>query len=121
MSEIIKLNAHSELPKALSSKKLAEQVLQQLNKDLERAAIEVIPESLSPINHKSLCPLLEERIRNLLDNDYDSYMNLLYIVDVPEDAITFAIIMRDDVKISRLAADLILLREMQKVQLKSIQ
>ena len=95
---------------------LYKQLVRQLNKDLLLANIEldfdedVLPTSLKLILHETVYNLIQER--------FADYLNLLYIIDVPEQKIK-QLDGSDIVKLSDQVVFLILLREWQKVWYKN--
>lgn len=105
-----------ELLKKAKDEKLYEKLLLQLQMDFGLANIQidivssVLPEVLKNILHEKVYVLLMER--------FSEYLNLLYIVDVPEKAFK-EIDVTDVVEVAEQVSFLILKREMQKVRLKS--
>ena len=96
--------------------KLYKKLIHQLNKDMLFANVDlefdedVLPSSLKLILHETLYKLIQEKFSN--------YLNLLYIIDVPEDEVK----QLDGSNILSLSEEilfLILKREWQKVWLKS--
>jgi len=91
-------------------------LIAQLNKDLNRANIdlefdlEVPPTSVKLILNDTVFGLIQER--------YMDYLNLLYVVDVPEEQIR-QIEVLDARALSEQVTFLILLREWQKVWYKA--
>ncbi|MGB3151221.1 MAG: hypothetical protein WBB27_11205 [Maribacter sp.] len=61
--------------------------------------------------------LLHEKIYLLIMERFDSYLNLLYVIDVPEKAFK-EIEVTDAVEVSKQVSFLILKRELQKILLK---
>lgn len=91
---------------------LYQQLLEQLNKDFNLANDAVdFPKSTSP---SELKVQLHEKVYRLIQYKFAEYLNLLYIIDVPEDQVKKL----DGSDISELSAQvafLILKREWQKV------
>ena len=84
----------------------------QLNKDFLLANIDLdFHEDILP---SSLKLLLHEAIYNLIQEKFADYLNLLYIVDVPEKSIK-SLRGDDTVKLAEEVSFLILRREWQKV------
>lgn len=87
-------------------------LVQQLNKDFQYANIdldvddEILPSSLKLILHEMIYKLIQEK--------FADYLNLLYIVDVPEHKIK-QLDGSDVFKLSEQVVFLVLLREWQKV------
>lgn len=96
---------------------LYKKLILQLNKDLLLANIdldfheEVLPSSLKLILHETVCKLIQEK--------FTDYLNLLYIIDVPENQVK-ALDGNDVIKLSEDVAFLILKREWQKVWFKNM-
>ena len=94
---------------------LYENLIRQLNKDLLYANVdlefdnEVLPTSLKLI--------LQETVYNLINERFADYLNLLYIIDVPEHKVK-QLDGSDALKLSDQVTFLILLREWQKVWYK---
>ena len=90
-------------------------LVNQLQKDFTLANIPVsLHVDLTPSELESL---LVEKIYRLIMDKFPEYLNLLYSVDVPENAFE-GISGSDVVEVSRQVALLILERELQKVELK---
>jgi len=91
---------------------LYKKLILQLNKDFLLANIdldfheEVLPSSLKLILHETVYKLIQEK--------FTEYLNLLYIIDVPEKQVK-ALDGDDTLKLSEDVAFLILKREWQKV------
>ena len=91
---------------------LYNQLVKQLNKDLALANIdlsfreEILPSSLKLLLHEMIYQLIQERFMD--------YLNLLYIIDVPENKIK-ALDGHDALEMSEKVVFIILLREWQKV------
>lgn len=91
---------------------LYKNLIQQLNKDLLYANVdlefdnEVLPTSLKLI--------LQETVYKLINERFADYLNLLYIIDVPEHKVK-QLDGSDALKLSDQVTFLILLREWQKV------
>jgi len=91
-------------------------LVQQLNKDFLLANIdldfheEVLPSSLKLLLHETVYKLIQEK--------FMEYLNLLYIIDVPESNVK-ALNGDDILKLSENIAFLILKREWQKVWFKN--
>lgn len=91
---------------------LYKKLIQQLNKDFLLANIdldfheEVLPSSLKLILHETVYKLIQEK--------FTEYLNLLYIIDVPEKQVK-ALDGYDTLKLSEEVSFLILKREWQKV------
>lgn len=95
---------------------LYQNLIHQLNKDFVLANInldfheEILPTSLKLILHETIFTLIQEK--------FTDYLNLLYIIDVPEEKIKS--LNGDDIlKLSEEVSFLILKREWQKVFLKN--
>ncbi|MFI1744498.1 hypothetical protein [Thalassobellus sediminis] len=91
---------------------LYKKLIQQLNKDFLLANIdldfheEILPSSLKLLLHEIVYKLIQEK--------FAEYLNLLYIIDVPEKEIK-ALSGDDTLKLSEEVSFLILKREWQKV------
>ena len=87
-------------------------LIEQINKDFALANESVdFPILISPIDLKIQ---LHEKIYRLIQHKFAEYLNLLYIVDVPEDQIK-KLDGSDLVELSEQVAFLVLKREWQKV------
>lgn len=95
---------------------LYKKLITQLNKDFLLANIDlefdedILPTSLKLILHETIYKLIQEK--------FADYLNLLYIIDVPEKQIK-QLDGTDIVKLSEQVVFLILLREWQKVWYKN--
>lgn len=87
-------------------------LVEQINKDFTFANESIdFPISVSPIDLKLQ---LHEKIYRLIQHKFAEYLNLLYIIDVPEDQVK-KLDGSDLVELSEQVAFLILKREWQKV------
>lgn len=94
---------------------LYQKLLLQLKKDFGLANIDLAIEN--PMTPRDLKMLLQEKVYFLLMERFTDYLNLLYVVDVPEKQIK-SITSHDVVEVSEQVCFLILKREWQKVWLK---
>lgn len=91
-------------------------LIQQLNKDFRYANIDldfhdtILPTSLKLLLHETVYKLIQEK--------FSEYLNLLYIIDVPEHAVR-ALNGDDTVELAAQVSFLILKREWQKVWFKN--
>ena len=100
----------------VSKNNLYSNLIKQLNKDFNLANIEIeFDREVLPL---SLKLILHETIYNLIQEKFSDYLNLLYIVDVPENKVR-GIDGSDLVKLSEQVTLLILQREWQKVWYKN--
>lgn len=91
-------------------------LLVQLKKDFASANIDIdLPSS---IDSNELKVILHEKIYYLILEKFTEYLNLLYIIDVPEKAFK-KIHMTDAVEVAEQVTFLVLRRELQKVWLKA--
>ncbi|HEY5687298.1 MAG TPA: hypothetical protein VIS27_03235 [Yeosuana sp.] len=92
--------------------KLYKKLVEQLNKDFLLANINIdFHEDILPT---SLKLILHETIFDLIQNKFTDYLNLLYIIDVPEKQIK-SLDGKDTLLLSEQVSFLILKREWQKV------
>ncbi|MBT8188026.1 MAG: hypothetical protein KJO73_10080 [Croceitalea sp.] len=106
----------SEILGKASEHGLYGKLLQQLEKDFELANIEFeIHLKILPFE---LQQQLQEKVYHLLMEKFNDYLNLLYVIDVPEKEFK-QIASTDLVEISLFVSYLILKREWQKVWFKS--
>lgn len=95
---------------------LYQKLIQQINKDFLLANVDLdFHEAILPT---SLKLLLHETVYNLIQEKFTSYLNLLYIIDVPEKQIK-TLDGSDTLKLAEEVTFLILKREWQKVWYKS--
>ncbi len=95
--------------------KLYDKLVTQLDKDFVLANIFFdLPKGISA---DALEKTLHEKIYVLLMEKFTEYLNLLYVVDVPEKSFK-KIKVTDTVEVAEQVSFLILLRELQKVWLK---
>tara|TARA_R110002049_G_scaffold305557_1_gene502557 strand:- start:15557 stop:15904 length:348 start_codon:yes stop_codon:yes gene_type:complete len=91
---------------------LYKKLILQLNKDLLLANVDLdFHEDILP---SSLKLLLHETVYKLIHEKFTDYLNLLYIIDVPEKQVK-ALDGEDTLKLSEAVSFLILKREWQKV------
>lgn len=106
----------SQLLQSAQENRLYLKLVAQLQKDFSLANISVdIDSDISP---NALKNVLREKIYYLIMERFSEYLNLLYIIDVPEKAFK-EIQVTDVVEVAEQVAFLILGREMQKVWLKA--
>jgi hypothetical protein len=87
----------------------------QLQKDFSLANVDIdISDGIEPTDLKVA---LHEKIYYLILEKFTEYLNLLYVIDVPEKAFK-EIHMTDAVEVAEQVAFLVLKRELQKVWLK---
>ncbi|PNQ72034.1 hypothetical protein C1T31_13800 [Hanstruepera neustonica] len=106
----------SELIQQAEGLKLYRQLIVQLNKDLALANLnlsfneDILPSSLKLMLHETIYKLIQERFMD--------YLNLLYIIDVPEKQIR-SLDGTDTLEMSEQVSFMILKREWQKVWYKN--
>lgn len=101
-----------DLIQEVSHLDLYTKLIEQLNKDFLLANIDLdFHEDILP---SSLKLLLHETVYKLIQEKFTDYLNLLYIIDVPETKIK-ALDGSDILKLSEEVSFLILIREWQKV------
>lgn len=99
----------------LIQENLYEKLVAQLVKDFGLANITIdFPFQVSPINLKTI---LHQKVYRLIMERFAEYLNLLYIIDVPEKKVK-EISGTDAVEIANQVSFLILKREYQKVWFK---
>ncbi len=109
------LSNSAEVLRRAASLDLYHKLVRQLKKDFALANIPFHPrEDVSP---SELTSLLREKIYVLLLEQFPEYLNLLYIIDVPETSFSEGDT-KDAADMSEEAAFLILKREWQKVWFK---
>ena len=107
-------NSFDLLQKA-EENKVYEKLIVQMNKDFVLANI---PFSIPlEITLENLPLFLKEKIYHLIMEDFNDYLNLLYVVDVSEQSF-INVTVTDAVDVAEQVAFLILQRELQKVDLK---
>ena len=106
----------NDLIEEASKNNLYSKLIEQLNKDFTLANIEI--EFDKEVLHLSLKLILHETVYNLIQDKFSDYLNLLYIVDVPENKVR-RLDGSDLVKLSEQVTLLILQREWQKVWYKN--
>ncbi len=104
-----------ELLQNAQENKLYLKLITQLRKDFGLANIPVQMDS--GISPEDLKIVLHEKIYQLMMERFSEYLNLLYVVDVPERAFK-EIQVTDVVEVAEQVVFLVLKRELQKVQLK---
>jgi len=104
-----------DLIQEANQSKLYKNLINQLNKDFLYANIDLdFDEAILP---SSLKLLLHETIYKIIQEKFTEYLNLLYIVDVPEKAVR-ALNGDDIIELAEQVSFLILKREWQKVWFK---
>ena len=111
MNFIAPLNANQLLEEA-EKESLYLKLIEQINKDFNLANEGIdFPKSISP---EELKIQLHEKIYRMIQYKFAEYLNLLYIIDVPEEQIK-KLDGSDLVELSEQVAFLVLKREWQKV------
>ena len=104
------------LLKDVESKNLLKELIHQLNRDLNLTGIDDLlsPDSgpLETVLH------LHRIISKLIQNDFNTYLNLLYRIDIPEQQVR-SIENTDPRVISEKVTEMILKRDWQKVWFRS--
>ncbi len=108
-------NASLTLLAEAKTEGLYDKLLLQLQKDFVLANISF--EFSKQPSAKVICNLLQEKIYVLILEKFQEYLNLLYIIDVPENVFK-EIETTDVVAISKQVSFFIFKRELQKVRLK---
>ena len=106
----------SELLQNAQTQHLYENLVLQLQKDFVLANIPVdLPLGIAP---NDLRTFLHEKIYFLILEKFNEYLNLLYVIDVPEKEFKY-IQLTDAVEVAEQVSFLILKRELQKVWFKT--
>ena len=106
----------SELMSVVSEDNLINSIIEQLNKDFHLCNLKIIYKRDMVVT--SLFEKLVLDIDNLITNQYDGYLNLMYRMDISESALG-QITMGNSTHVSEQISFLILKRAYQKVWLKS--
>ncbi len=106
----------NELFDKAESEALYEKLVGQIQKDFLLANIDLSIEN--DITPKLLKRLVHEKVYRLIQEKFAEYLNLLYIIDIPEDKIK-QLNGSDVVELSEQVTFLILKREFQKVWYKN--
>lgn len=109
---MVSLLTFDQLVTEANKQNLYGKLIHQLNKDLLLANIDL--EFSSDILPSSLKLLLHESMYKLIQDKFTEYLNLLYIIDVPETVVK-SLDGEDLLKLAEDVAFLILNREWQKV------
>ena len=113
---ILTVNTRSELIIQISKTSLYSSLVHQLQKDFTLIGLEIdITKFENPLE---LFNYLKEIVSNLLQNNFNDFLNLLYRIDIPEEKIT-QIIRNENLDIEFQISFLILKREWQKVWFKT--
>lgn len=113
---VLDFSNSSELFAKAKEASLYSKLVGQLIKDFGLANIHIeLQESMDP---KTLHETLREKVYQLIMERFSEYLNLMYVVDVPERAFK-DVKVTDVVEVSDQVSLLILTRELQKVWLKS--
>ena len=115
MASMVFENSASLLQKA-GNENLYEKLIVQLNKDLKLSNIDT--EFHPAISPEKLTRDLHELVFRLINEKFADYLNLLYIVDVPESEVK-KLDGSDVVNLSEAMVFLVLKREWQKVWFKN--
>lgn len=109
-------NTSLELLEAVQQEQLYQKLLHQLKKDFDLANVPInIPVDITP---KELKSTIHEKVYYLIVEKFPDYLNLLYVVDIPENQVK-NIDATDAVDISAEVSFLLLKREWQKVWYKT--
>ena len=105
------------LLKKAQDENLYEKLIAQLQKDFALANVDMDTLSETMV-FAELKTLLHEKIYRLILEKFTDYLNLLYVIDVPEKVFK-EIRVTDVVEVAEQVTFLILQRELQKVRLKA--
>lgn len=94
---------------------LYEKLVAQLQKDFALANIQWVISGTS--TNAELCSAVKEKIYRLMMEDFNAYLNVMYVVDIPESSFK-KIAATDVVAVAGEVAFMVLSRELQKVTLK---
>lgn len=109
------LTDYNTVLKRAKEKGLYEKLVAQLNKDFLRSNIHsAIQENIPALD---LYVLLKEKMYRLMMEDFNGYLNFMYVVDVPEASFK-TVSVTDAVEVAEQVSFLVLKREFQKVGLK---
>lgn len=109
-----------ELLRTARDKNLYLQLVDQIKKDFERANIGIDLQKKNSTEAQEPEALIEgihEKLYVLIMEQFEAYINLMYIVDVSEKAMK-EIVQTDTVEFAAKATALLVERELQKVELK---
>lgn len=113
---VLKFSDTNHLLKTAEKNRLYPKLISQLQKDFGLANIHIdLEDNIRPEVLKSL---LHEKLYVLILERFSEYLNLLYVVDVPERAFK-EIQVTDVVEVAEQVSFLVLKRELQKVVLKA--
>ncbi|UII80920.1 hypothetical protein [Flagellimonas sp. CMM7] len=112
---LINFNNSQELLETAQKESLYQKLLTQIKKDFEMANARL--EFNMDIKPQELRKILHEKIYFLILEKFQEYLNLLYVVDIPESAVK-KIQAEDAVDTSAEVCFLLLKRELQKVWFK---
>ena len=105
-----------ELLRKAQDENLYDKVMSQLKKDFGLANITI--EISSTLDSEELRSLLHEKIYYLILEKFDAYLQLLYVIDIPESEFK-NIHLTDAVDVADQMTFLVLKRELQKVWFKN--
>lgn len=105
----------TELLQYIEKSPLFPKLIRQLKKDFVLANIDIVIKNET--TGDKLKQLLQEKVYFLIMEEFNSYLNLLYVVDVPEKLFK-EITVTDVVEVADQVSLLILKRELQKVRLR---
>ena len=104
------------LQNKITSNRLLEAIIMQLNKDFYLANVNIsFSKKLTLIQ---LYEKLENKILDLFKNEYDTYLNLIYRIDVSENKLK-KLKVNDIEQVIKTVTLLVLEREFQKILLRS--
>lgn len=96
-------------------KGIYEKLRAQLQKDFALANIQIT--NLGANTAADLCNTVKEKIYRLMMEDFNAYLNFMYMVDIPESSFK-KVSATDVVAVAEQVTFLVLSRELQKVELK---
>lgn len=108
-------NEALQILETAATEALYDKLVLQLSKDFEMANVSM--DELTAVSPREVVVLLREKIYRLILEDFTAYLNLLYVIDVPEKAFK-ELELTDVVEVADQVGYLILKRELLKVRLK---
>jgi hypothetical protein len=93
------------------------QTLAQIEKDFESSGIRLTV-SKQNTSFEELVHTLSPEIKQLMDKNYQGFLNLLYRIDIPEVKLKKEIALKKEMRMEEVVAELIIKRELQKVVIR---
>ena len=97
-------------------KSLLPEILTKSSKDFSTRRIEISPDQTGIESYDSLKEYLTQKVAELMDNDFERFLNSLYRIDINERKIKEVLIDKNILSIPGKITDLIIERQIERIK-----